>query len=202
MTYPITSPEKTLVFIDTEFTSLAFMDSIDPGSLPHLLSIGLVTQGGREFYGELMLNSDLLAQCSDFVKASVVSQFDKKPASYASLFELGCRVNDFLADLHAPIQVIHDHSVDWKLLVRLLDQVDPMARLRLVRKNVWQPLRESKDLASFAKRNSLATSAQEGLMPHHALADARALKAASEAVMHSPAKLPALKMGQKSKPSP
>lgn len=170
------TPEHAVVFIDTEFNSLAFMQSVAPGALPFLLSIGIVAQDGREFYGELIPDPQLLAQCSEFVITRVLSQFGKTGSRHTSLFDLGCRVNDFLKTFDEPIHVVHDHSVDWQLLVRLLDLVDPAARSRLVKKNEWRSLRNHKNQIMATKSKSFALCAAQGLQPHHALADARALK--------------------------
>lgn len=164
------------VAIDTEFTSLEFMESILPGALPEILSLGLVCQDGREFYGELSIAESLRSQCSFFVKETVLTQFGRVPSEHLNSFELAYRVTDFLETLPGTIDVIHDHSIDWKLLVRLLDLADPAIRSRLRRRNVWERLRSNPDMVEREKTASFQVSSAQGIFAHHALADARALR--------------------------
>lgn len=174
------------VAIDTEFTSLEFMESIVPGALPEVLSLGIVCQDGREFYGELAIGELLRAQCSVFVRETVLTQFGRVPAEHLNGFELACRATDFLEALPGTIDVVHDHSIDWKLLVRLLDLADPTTRSRLRRRNVWERLRGDPAMVTTEKAASFQKSSAQGIFAHHALADARALMSAFAATTRKP----------------
>jgi hypothetical protein len=98
------------LFVDTECTQFIDCD---------LISIGVVADDGREFYGERSDYDD--ASCSEFVRAAVLSQL-------AWLDEFA----------HEPVRLLcFDYSGDWELLCDLLD--GPPAG--------WQACRIELDLA-------------------------------------------------------
>lgn len=155
------------VFFDTEFS--AFRDG-------RLLSVGLVAEDGRERYVELPgdgLNRDV----SDFVRSHVLRQFGAVADSEAgTLAGLGERVARFLEELGQPVKMCFDYKLDRQFLEQAL-------RLTAA----WSTLQKSStfvDVAGqanseVAKVAALASyKASEPLREHHALADARALRAA------------------------
>lgn len=169
--------KATCIFLDTEFTSLKFLESAKPGALPDVLSVGMVSDDGLEFYGELLTSASLRASCSDFVRDVVLPQFGRAGAAYLTKFELACRAADFLTTVPGLIEVVYDHVVDFDLLLSLLDEADPDARGRISSGVLWVPPSDRVTLACPNRDASFARSATDGLLAHHALADARALRA-------------------------
>ena len=60
-----------IIFFDTEFTSLHVKSK--------LISIGLISEDGREFYAE-MTDTYLISHCSDWVKENVLPLLDAPEA--------------------------------------------------------------------------------------------------------------------------
>jgi len=160
------TPPAVRVFFDTEFS--AFRDG-------RLLSVGLVAEDGRERYVELPgdgFNRDV----SDFVHASVLNQFGLVPDSEAgTLAGLGERVSRFLEQLGGPVELCFDYKLDRRFLEEAL---------RLTR--TWNVLKDQLAFADIAgQKNGAASKAavlasyesSAPLAEHHALADARALRA-------------------------
>lgn len=162
-------PEQRIVFIDCEFTDL-----VDP----RLLSIGLVCDDGRELYIELTGDTHL-ADASSFVLDTVVPQFGLMPHAVATQIELGKRVGAWLLGLGDPsITVCYDYHADMDLLEATLHSAGLWTRLSPALKptHVGYLIGESGvDVAMEA--SSTASFAADGLGRHHALADARALRA-------------------------
>ncbi len=166
------------VFLDCEFTSLAS---------PLLLSVGLSGLDGAEFYGEYALGSSKLKQlvrkANTFSQDTVLPQFGVLPQAYETSLELAKAVASWLASLPAPVQVAYDYGADFELLERLLQENHLWTSLepRLVPTHVaylW-----GDDSAQAAADESWRnTFAEHYVERHHALADARALKAAYRAV--------------------
>lgn len=170
-----------MIFLDTEFTDL---DS------PWLLSLGLVSLDGRDFYAEIDLASPqgraLKRKSSTFAHDTVFEQWGRVPdAAVQTLAELGQRTAVWLLELAAeqPEQrliVGADYKTDHDLLVSaLLAASSPeSARARAL----LAPL----DLSSLCS-NPVAEAATDeffrnafplGGERHHALTDAQALRAA------------------------
>lgn len=152
-----------LVFLDTEFTDFVQMD---------LISVGLVAEDGREFYGER--NDYMLETCSDFVRASVLPLMHKVPEARCSAAHLTHRLHQWFASHSEPITVVFDYASDWELLADALQG------------NGSQPLPqciEEKWLLQYdVVRDPIFRQASQAAyggnwQPHHALADARALRA-------------------------
>jgi hypothetical protein len=164
----------TSVFLDCEFDAL---------ESPLLLSIGLVVSDGRELYVELP-DSAFLDDASEFVLDTVVPQFRLVPSAVTTHADLGRLVGDWLIGLgDGPIAVHYDYHSDFDLLelaleaaglwIRLKDSLTPTHIGYLI----GQPDVEAAMEASWA-----ASFAADGIARHHALADARALRAGYEAV--------------------
>jgi hypothetical protein len=163
------SPEQRVVFIDCEFTDL-----VDP----RLLSIGLVCDDGREPYVELAGDS-YLVDASTFVLDTVVLQLGLIPHAVATQIELGKRVGAWLLGLGDPsITVCYDYHADMDLLEAMLLSAGLWTRLSPVLKptHVGYLIGES-GVESAMEASWTATFAADGVDRHHALADARALRA-------------------------
>lgn len=168
------------IFLDCEMTSLLH---------PQLLSIGLVTLDGREFYSELSLESDLgqarLAATPFGVRAGVIqgkwglfpgATFDTDPA-------LGQRLADWLlglaaSDTSGKVRLLYDYSLDYQLVVEVLHASEMWERIG--------PILEPSNVALLAKAAGPAQAGEATyralrerappLHRHHALADALALR--------------------------
>ena len=152
-----------LVFLDTEFTAFV---------RPDLISLALVSEDGREFYAE---RTDYYPEdCNDFVKETVLPLLGRVPDAACTRPELTNRVREWFKQLPEPSTVIFDYDWDWKLLAVAM---------------LGRP--HSKPPGDFAKQLYLDSSAithpvferaqnftyTQQWPPHHALADARALRA-------------------------
>jgi hypothetical protein len=170
------------LYIDTEFTSLEH---------PEGLSIGIVADDGREFYCEVdlrtRLGGKLLKRCGSFVVDEVVSQFGQRPQSIAEPTAIGARLADWLIKLKvAELEVVYDYSADYELLERWLQSAAAAHKVpKLVPTHVGYQLDQADALAAQEASWSVSESA-DGLRRHHALADARALRAAFRAVHDAP----------------
>lgn len=103
------------IFIDTEFTDFVDCD---------LISIGLVADGNRQFYGER--NDFRLAGCSDFVRQVVLPQLGKKPDCVYDKADLGKAVRAWLNqfELEEPV-LCFDFAGDYALVSDLLNDDMP-----------------------------------------------------------------------------
>jgi hypothetical protein len=175
-----------LVFLDAEFTDL-----IDPV----LLSIGMVTADGREFYAELDRNDPANAatfnQAGEFaLYGGVLDQWGVIPGSAVTANELGERTAAWIleaaARLGGPILLAYDYQADLDLLVKAIQDAGLWDAVR----QVMKPLHVDPSYGSAANAE-VAEDAVEicfdelrdrDLYRHHALADAHALRAACTAV--------------------
>jgi hypothetical protein len=152
-----------LVFLDTEFTDFVQID---------LISIALVSEDGRELYVERI---DYRAEdCSDFVRAEVLPMLGRVPGARCDLQELTRRLRAWFDALPEAATVVFDYSKDWDLLVDALlgDEYDT------VPPNVATRLHLAHDtLSDAAFKMANVRSFTHEWPPHHALADARALRA-------------------------
>jgi len=154
------------LFIDTEFSSM---------SAPKLLSIGLVTDDGRECYVEI---ADERIPVNAFVTRTVLSQWGLMPVQVRSNLELGHRVDHWLSGLgRIPITVVHDYEADFELL--------RVALLAAMCWGRWSKVLVSHQIAFLSREpvsneamdgSWMASMKRDGIGRHHALADARALR--------------------------
>ena len=156
------------VFLDSEFTQ--FRDG-------QLLSLGLVSEDGRECYVEVV-DPARHARASDFCKDAVIPQFGLVTgAAVRDDAQAGARVADWLASFGEPLVVSYDYKLDWRLFEDALKAsgrwAGLAARLR------------ADDVAGVAAPGSRGEAAQDAVFEtsvspgrHHALVDARALRAA------------------------
>lgn len=149
------------LFLDTEFT-----DFIDP----EMISIGIVSEDGREFYAEC--NDFDRRKCSDFVKMAVLPLLGMEPAIVGTEEEIGVLLRAWLKQFDQ-IQVCVDYSVDFELFRYLVR--DPFT-LEIPQSchgcNIWNEISED-DIERYWEVN--------GRNAHHALHDARANRFAFEA---------------------
>lgn len=102
-------------FIDTEFTD--FIDT-------RLISIGAVTEDGREFYAEI---TDVdMSVASLFVKENIVPLLGQpKDALKLTYAECGVQLANWIEGLNDRIDVMIDYGTDWDFLVDLVDDLWP-----------------------------------------------------------------------------
>lgn len=150
---------EPIIFLDTEFTSLAE---------PYLISIGLV-YGESSFYAEL--RGITPAICSRFVRKSV---FPLLSGPVFSPLEMAKGLGKFLQQVPNPaILLCEDPRYDFGLVLPFL----PASRQWTVRVPRFEsPHRQ--DLFDEIK----SAQFEQGLRRHHALDDARALSVAWRSV--------------------
>ncbi|QOZ83771.1 MULTISPECIES: 3'-5' exoribonuclease [Chromobacterium] len=151
-----------LVFVDTEFTDFIQID---------LIAIGLVAEDGREFYAER--NDYRREDCSDFVRAYVLPLLGRVMGASCTAQELTLRLNDWLASFGQPVTLVFDYASDWDLLADALQGEDG----RPLPSNLgekWLLTTEILGDPAFQKAMNAIYSAN--WPPHHALADAHALR--------------------------
>lgn len=162
---------RRTVFIDTEFTTLEWHER------PWLLSLAMVSDDGIEFYAEVDLSSDTahLARSSEFVKTVVLSQFCLAPGRSMSPTRLALEATEWLEGIasDAGIDVVHDAEWDFEFLSAVVQKGGSMGAA-LQPMDVGSLLCGQEDEAA---RASFSVSLAQGLRKHHALADARALRA-------------------------
>ncbi len=158
-----------LVFIDTEFTDFHRID---------LISIGMVTDLGGEFYAE---RTDYREHdCNFFVLETVLPLLRRSPNAACTQAELTQRLRHWFGNLPEPATVIYDYYSDWDLLSLALAGSDGT----LI--NAWIKNREMVGDSISASRvfeQAHAATYTADWPRHHALADARALRAGYQAYM-------------------
>jgi hypothetical protein len=142
-----------LVFLDTEFT-----DFIDP----RLISIGLASSEGHEFYDEVVFPS---TSCSDFVKKVVVPLLSC--GERISQGQLGAKVLDWLNRIRnaKPVVICYDSDYDRVLFFSLYNNNPPS--FLIFRSIPYHSINGLRRYEFFSMR---------GLAEHHALNDAMALR--------------------------
>ncbi|MBC3862433.1 3'-5' exoribonuclease [Undibacterium jejuense] len=141
------------IFIDTEFTD--FIDT-------HLISIGMVTAKGEEFYAEVPYPENA---CSPFVREAVIPLLGKYPQCIFSAKDLQTKMLDWLSSLRPigqRVNICFDYQTDWDLFADALDYCVPeWCAACLVAEQINEISRYE-----FYERSRLPR--------HHALYDARA----------------------------
>lgn len=146
-----------LIFFDTEFTELG-MDS-------RLISVGLVSEDGREFYAELS-DTYTIADCSEFVRAAVIPHMQGGEA-LMMMDALGARLKAWIEDFGRPVKLVTDSlSWDWPWIHEIFHE-DVSWPANLDRKPMV--------LSQTSEFNiAIERQFESGLRRHHALDDARA----------------------------
>lgn len=149
-----------LVFLDTEFTTLAHPD-------PDLISIGLAAVGASDFYAERIdYRHD---DTSEFVRAEVIPLLGKLPGVACTSVELASRLRGWFDALPEPATIMYDFFIDWQLLQAAFagDLPPNVGAHQLVDHKIFRH-------SAYKLGEVLAYSA--AWPPHHALADAQALR--------------------------
>lgn len=145
------------IFLDTEFTDFLNCE---------LLSLGLVTERGEEFYAELVDTDRSL--CSDFARVAVLPQLDRDPAASCIEAELSLRLLSWLSTFRSaePLMICVDHPTDWELFTYLVR--DPETLLT-------PPWMKGQSIAAAIDPRRVEEYWEvHGRRSHHALHDARA----------------------------
>ena len=151
------------IFLDTEFT-----DFVNP----KLIAVGLVSESGQEFYAEL-IDGWQPEQCSPFVVDAVLPGLDRQPTSNLNRIEAGEQVLSWLASIADKVSMVSDAPVDWHLVFGILP-LGHSDRIAVEYQILQWPG------AAMARHYQLLLNDYlgEGVKRHHALVDARALRAA------------------------
>jgi hypothetical protein len=148
-----------LVFLDTEFTNFF---------RPELISIGLVTEDGREFYAEL---SDINeANCSDFVVETVLPLLGRVPGAACTAAELTERLVNWSRALPEASTLIYDYDLDWDFFNAALNDIGSVPS-RTWEKVYLNDLVLEHPVFYDAKFSTFTKDWPQ----HHALVDARAM---------------------------
>ena len=144
-------PNRTYVFIDTEFTNL---------SEPRLISVGAVATDATAFYCELMGYPE--EHCSDFVRSTVLSLLDGDAVPHPVAAQ---SFSQWLAARSAavPAVLVSDSGFDRWAMTDLLGREDLPTGVQWIRVPI-----------AYEQLDEVARSL--GLRRHHALDDARALR--------------------------
>ena len=169
-TDPSWPPEQArLIFFDTEFTALV--------QDPFLISIGFASDDGSEFYGELEPRF-WAPWASKFVQGNVVPQLDQVTHRAGglppfSLVALAKAIREWLERQSDRVVLVSDSPrYDFEVLLALFKEVDES----------W-PSNTDKRVRCYSMDETVALTYHRefkriGLPQHHALADAKALRAA------------------------
>lgn len=148
---------------------------------PTLLSVGLCTFGGAEFYAEVLTPVER-AMSDPFLRDCVLPQLGHGLGVRGAAATVAAAVVDWLDGLGNPtLDVCHDAPIDYRLFAQLLALAPrtPSAKLRTV---PVAHLLDDQDGAQAADSRWSEIEADRGLKRHHALADAWALMARFEQV--------------------
>ncbi len=147
-----------LVFIDTEFTDHA---------KPDLISIGLAAVGADDFYAE---RTDFRHEdCTAFVLAEIMPLLGRAPDAACTAPELASRLRGWFDALPEPATIVYDFETDWKLLQAAL--------LGELPSNVGaHQLVDHRMFRHSAYKLGEVLTYSKAWPPHHALADAQALR--------------------------
>lgn len=179
--------KSRILTIDTEFTDF---------KSPQLWSLGVVGENSQ-FYGEInplgAQGFDLKKASNDFVKETVLTQFNKIPgSSYESLSLLGASLyrwlqKEFNPQISNPITFAFDSNYDQDLIKQALKSsglVDSFDCFKFL--NVADMTAGS--IAQMVLEDCLSTSSLRsvyGIKEHHALLDAWALNQALGVVLNN-----------------
>lgn len=186
----------SLIFLDTEFTNF---------QRPQLLSLGMVSQQGEEFYAELDLTTDeagrALEASSEFVRGpEVLGQWGSVSGRAMSAVQIGEQAGHWLNSQIERVQsagasgasgasrltICSDYDTDFKLLVSALRKARTWVSVidRVGFQNI-HPMLATAPAEQAAQQAFKSLDQARGLRPHHALADALALRQAFQAVVQT-----------------
>lgn len=151
-----------IIFFDTEFHDLV--------KTPKLISIGLVSEDSREFYGELSDTYEV-DECSEFVQDTVLPLLEGGDV-LMSRAQLRGRLKDWLESFTEPVTLATDSLAwDWPRMHELFPKPESwpanVDRIpKLLSMNYLDDFERFEEAAEEAFAN--------GLRRHHALDDAKA----------------------------
>ena len=172
------------IFFDTEFTSL-------DENWRELISIGLVAESSDDSLYIELADGWAKSSCSDFSRDVVLPLLGRHHPDVLTRAAAAARIEEWLRkrrpDPEAPALFISDSDIDWSLLLALFEPGWARAQ-NAVWRHVGQELHginmnpeyEAALEAYFQKRAQRLL--KRGGERHHALVDARALKAAFQSV--------------------
>ena len=172
-------PSSARVFLDTEFTNLA--------SDARLISIGAVSIEGKEFYAELA-DGWAKSDCSEFVRKIVLPRLEIPVSERLSRAQCAEQLVRWLLDMGAGCSVVVvtvDSCIDWWMLGLLLDgqgwtteQKEKFVGTQGLRVSLRPQIPHWDDAERMVRFRRMLKRSLKRLRRHHALNDARALRAA------------------------
>ena len=151
-----------LIFFDTEFSDL--------GIDPRLVSIGLISDDGREFYAELA-DTYVIGDCNEFVKLAVLPKLEGG-AVRMTMFDLTLKLGNWLDDFEEPVQLATDSlGWDWPWVHEIFYEAGTWPQT-LSRTPQLLTVNDLNDYGLFISVVEKAFAG--GLRRHHALDDAKA----------------------------
>lgn len=142
------------LFIDTEFTD--FIDC-------ELISIGVVSENGCEFYAE---RGDIdMSKCSSFVKEAVLPQLGQESAIIGTEEEIAVALKAWLAQF-VSVEVCFDYAMDFELFHYLVRDPDTLHMPEWIAGQNIKRVIDERAIERYWREN--------GRKAHHALHDARA----------------------------
>ncbi|MDA8254460.1 MAG: 3'-5' exoribonuclease [Betaproteobacteria bacterium] len=163
------SEKAILIFFDTEFTDLV--------QDPFLISVGFVSEEGSEFYGELEPKF-WAPWANQFVQANVVPLLDQVTHRAGGLppFSLGglaMTIRKWIESQEQEVVLVSDApSYDLPLLLNLFDEANEVWPCNTQKRARYYSMDEAAAHTYYREFKRI------GLPQHHALADAKALRAA------------------------
>ena len=156
------------VFLDTEFTSL----ELGPEGA-ELISVGLVTEQGKEFYAEVPF---IFSSCSLFVKERVLPLLDAKEDQRMDYTTLMLKMSDWLNEVGPEIVLLSDSRWDMEVLKPVFALVGGIKALcpGLIHYGLVTPQWHNLDYSNAYRDYFISNPGKQ----HHALHDARALRLA------------------------
>lgn len=151
-----------LIFLDTEFTEL--------GVDPSLISIGLVSESGDEFYAELV-DTYLPVECNPFVQETVLPLLQGGD-TLMDMRELSKRLTAWIKAFEQPVMIATDSlSWDWPWIIEIMGDRDTWPK-NLDGKPFLLSINYLNDYDQFV--DAMEKGFTDGLRRHHALDDAKA----------------------------
>lgn len=157
------------VYLDTEFTQF---------TQPHLISLGLAAEDGREFYA--VMKEYPRQQCSEFVREIVLPIIEHWPSKTLYRREMRDSLNQWLNSCAESTEIVCDFAIDAELLIDLIGgqtELDlrkfNISRVTVMAVGEYERVADAIDAYFTAPRQ---------WPRHHALEDARALRHACSAL--------------------
>ena len=144
-----------LIFLDTEFTN--FIDA-------RLISIGLVSEDGREFYAEVAGIDPF--HCTPFVCETVLPLLGANESLILSPADLRSKLREWLAQFSSSDIIVFDFNLDYLLLLHAVGET-PAAKIEYVSGAIL-----ASDVYDAARNETFAGDRPQ----HHALTDAHAMR--------------------------